>query len=373
MKGLESKMYNERILPWLNHKRCFDNLFLTEFIVICMKRTNPGEESMNRVAVLVLVIFSIGVVCTTPVFAQTNQGFEWGFTSEDTFYFMMHLEGDGMNINEEIYLELNDTLPAIPDSMDNWTDIPWVSINAYYSNGTKLGIEVLTFIAMYNVHLPIGNWSFLSSLALETHNLENLTLDDDDIFFWGYSWEDDNWVLSGEDWTIYSNYTIYVHVSYLKTDGFIAHYSVDSYNTTTKEQVGEITLNRLGIEKYSDTVAPGINTVDDVVYTEGETGNSITWSPYDDYPSSYQVLLDSVEIVSGAWNTTGETIVVNVDGHTAGEYNYTIVVSDFRGNTATDGVEVRVHPYPGSPLIYIVVVAVAIVGIVIVLIGLKRR
>ena len=328
---------------------------------------------MNRVVVLVIAIFSVSVVCSTPVLAQTNQGLEWGFSADDTFYFMMHLQGDGMNINEEIYLELNDTLPTIPDSMDNWTDIPWVSIRAYYSNGTELGIEVLTFIAMYNAHLPIGNWSFLSSLALETHNVENLTLDDDDIFFWGYSWEDDNWVLSGEDWTIYSNYTIYVHGSYLKTDGFIAHYSVDSYNTTTQEHIGEITLNRLGLEKYSDHVDPGINLVDDVVYTEGETGNSITWSPYDDYPSSYHVLLDGVEVVSGAWNTTGETIVVNVDGHTAGEYNYTIVVSDFRGNTATDEVEVRVHPYAGSPLIYIVVIAVAIVAIVIVIIGLKRR
>ncbi|MFW9961209.1 MAG: hypothetical protein ACFFDV_09330 [Candidatus Thorarchaeota archaeon] len=328
---------------------------------------------MNRVSVLVLVLFSVAIVCSTPVLAQTDQGLEWGFASDDTFYFMMHLEGDGMNINKEIYLELNDTLPAIPDSMDNWTDIPWVSINAYYSNGTKLGIEVLTFIAMYNVHLPVGNWSFLSTLAEDTHNLENLTLDANDIFFWGYSWEDDNWVLSGEDWTIYSNYTIYVHVSYLKTDGFIAHYSVDSYNTTTMEQVGQITLSRLGIEKYSDNIAPAFNTLDDIVYTEGETGNSITWAPYDDYPASYQVLLDGDEIVSGAWNATGEVIVVNVDGHTAGEYNYTIVISDFRGNTATDEVEVRVHPSQGSPLTYIIVIAVAIVGVVIVIVGLKRR
>jgi hypothetical protein len=334
-----------------------------------------GEESMNRLSILVITLLIVAFACFTPVLAQTDQGLEWGFTSDDTFYFMMHLEGDGIVINEEIHLELNDTLPTIPNSIHNWTDIPYVIINAYYSNGTELGIEVLTFIAMYNAHLPIGNWSFLSSLALETHNLENLTLDPEDAFFWGYSWEDDNWVLSGENFTVYSNHTIYVHVDYLKTDGFIAHYSVDSYNTTTKEQTGQIRLSRLGLEKYYDTTAPTINLVDDVVYTEGETGNTITWAPYDDYPASYQVLLEGAEIASGAWNATGEQIVVNVDGHVAGEYNYTLIVSDFRGNTAADEVDVRVHPSSGLPynLILIIGIGVTVLVLAIIAIFVKRR
>jgi hypothetical protein len=103
--------------------------------------------------------------------AQTNQGFEWGFAYDDVFYFMMHLEGDGMLIDEEIHLELNDTLPVIPDSMDNWTDIPYTGIWAFYANGSQLGIEILTFVAMYNVHLPIGDWTLLSTLAQATHNI----------------------------------------------------------------------------------------------------------------------------------------------------------------------------------------------------------
>jgi hypothetical protein len=320
-----------------------------------------------------VVLLTLTIAHPNLVFAQTDQDLEWGFASDDTFYFMMHLETNGMMLNEEIYLGVNDTLPTIPDSMDNWTDIPIVVINACYSNGTSLGILGLTLVAMYNVHLPIGNWLLLSSLAQTTHNLENLTLDADDDYFWGYSWEDENWVLNDVNWTIYSIYTIYVHVSYLKTDGFLAHYSVDSYNTTTKEKTGELTLSRLGIEKYSDTRSPDINTIDAIVYTEGETGNSITWAPSDDYPASYQVLLEGDEIKAGSWNATGELIVVNVDGHTAGEYNYTIIVSDFRGNIATGEVEVRVHPSPGLPYTLIIVITVAVLGLVMVIIGLKRR
>lgn len=328
---------------------------------------------MNRVSIFVVVLFTMSVVCSTPVIAQTDQGLEWGFASDDIFHFMMHLEGDGLNVHEEIYIQLNDTLPSIPDSMDNWTDIPLVTISAHYANGTELGIEVLCFIAMYNAHLPIGNWSFLSSLAEDTLNLENLTLDAEDIFFWGYSWEDDNWVLSGEDWTIYSNYTIQVHVDYLKTDGFLTHYSVDSYNTTTKEPAGYISLSRLGIEKYSDATAPVLNTATDTVYTEGETGNTITWTPSDDYPAGYQILLNGTEYTSGAWNSTGEEITVNVDGLTAGVYNYTIIIRDFRGNIATDEVMVTVQSYPGLPYVLIAITAAVIIGLVIVIVGLKRR
>ena len=338
-----------------------------------MKLIKCGEKGMNRVSMLFVILFIASAFCSTPVLAQTNQGLEWGFASDDTFSFMMYLEGDGMLINEEIYLELNETLPVIPDSMDNWTDIPYVTIRAYYSNGTELGIEVLTFIAMYNAHLPVGNWSFLSSLAQDSLNLENFTLDAEDEFFWGYSWEDENWTLSGEGFTVYSKYTIHVHVDYLKTDGFIAHYSVDSYNTTTMEPTGQITLSRLGIEKYTDTTAPVFNIVDDITYTEGETGNSITWAPSDDYPASYQILLDGSEIASGAWNSSGEAISVNVDGHTAGEYNYTLIVSDFRGNTAADEVDVRVHPSSGQLYITIIIIGVAIVVIAIVIAASRRR
>lgn len=199
------------------------------------------------------------LMCAMPVYAQTDQEFEWGFAYDDEFHFMMHLNATGFHIDEEIYIVLNDTIPAIPDGMTSWTDIPYTGIFAYYANGTQLGIEILTFIAMYNVHLPIGNWDLLNTLAQTTHDVENFTLDPEDPRFWGYSWEDDDWVLSTNGGTIYSNFTLYVHIEYLKVDGFLTHYSVDSYNTTTMADTGEITLDRLDIEKYRETTDPTLN------------------------------------------------------------------------------------------------------------------
>ncbi|MGY5856416.1 MAG: hypothetical protein RTS72_07425 [Candidatus Thorarchaeota archaeon] len=326
---------------------------------------------MKRVSMLVALMFLSILVCTIPVSAQTDQGFEWGFAYEDEFHFMMHLNGTGFHIDEEIYIILNDTIPTIPDTMTNWTDIPYTGIWAYYANGTQLGIEILTFIAVYNVHLPIGNWALLSTLAQTTHNVENFVLDPEDPFFWGYSWDDDDWVLTDGSFTIYSNFTLNVHVEYLKTDGFLTQYSVDAYNTTTGADAGEVTLERLDMEKYRDTISPTIDNPDDISYIEGEEGNSITWYPTDDYPSHYEILIDEVVYKSGVWNHTVEAVVVSVDELSAGDYDYTCIVYDIRGNFARDDVMVTVQAEAGIPLVLISVVAGA--GILVVLAVVCRR
>ncbi|MFQ5833436.1 MAG: hypothetical protein ACE5H4_12075 [Candidatus Thorarchaeota archaeon] len=338
---------------------------------------------MNRTSKLAVFLLLAALMCSMPIVAQTNQGFEWGFTVDDVFHFHMYLEGDGLFIDDEIYFEFNATLPAIPDSMDNWTDVPWglISpppppgpvINTYYANGTELGIEVLAFAAVYNMFLPLGNWALLSTLAQDTLALENLTLDPEDPYFWGYSWEDADWVVNGDSPTIYSNYTLYVHVDYLKVDGFLSHYSVDSYNITTKEKTGTVTLDRLGIEQYMETTVPTLNHPADIEYVQGQTGNIITWSPSDQYPASYQILLDGSILRSGTWNSTAENIVEVVDGHAVGEYNYTIVVADVRGNTAVDEVTVTVLPPPFDPLIAVIAIAAAGVVLMIVAVAIRRR
>lgn len=326
---------------------------------------------MNRVSPFVLSLFLVFLLCALPVLAQTNQGFEWGVNTGDEIHFMFHAVGDGMTIDEEIYIVANATT-TIPDFIIDWTEIPRDTIRAYYANGTQMGIEVLIFVAAYNILLPIGNWALISTLAHDTLGVENYTEDSDDPFFWGYSWEDDNWTVT-DGIPVYSNYTLNVHVDYLKVDGFLSHYSVDSFNTTTKEKTGEATLVRMGLEQYTETTSPTLNHPADIEYTAGQTGNSITWSPSDEYPGSYQILLDGSILRSGTWNSTTESIVAVVDGHAVGEYNYTVIVADVRGNTAVDEVMVTVVPPPFDPMIAVIAIAAAGVVIVIVAVAIRRR
>jgi hypothetical protein len=341
------------------------------------------ERSLKRTSKLVILLFLTTLISCVPVSAQTDQGFEWGFAYDDEIHFMMHLNATDLHIDEEIYIVSNDTLPSIPGSMDNWTDIPYTGMKAYYANGTQLGIEILTFVCMYNVYLPIGNWELLSSLAQTTLDVENFTLDVEDPFFWGYSWEDENWVRSEGEVTIYSNYTLYVHVAYLKTDGFLTHYSVDAYNTTTGADAGEITLERMDIEQYTETTPPIIlNQPSDFQYFEGRVGYNITWYASDDYPSTYEIYVKHDPLPptppipclpsllkSGLWNDSSEAITLNVDGLSEGLHRYILVVYDVRGNNATDSVTVTVRSETVLPWVLISVFG----GVVIVIAAVVVR
>ncbi|MHA2248081.1 MAG: hypothetical protein ACXADY_24245 [Candidatus Hodarchaeales archaeon] len=78
-----------------------------------------------------------------------------------------------------------------------------------------------------------------------------------------------------------------------------------------------------------------------ITYEEGTTGHSISWIATDTNPSTYRIYRDGTSIINGAWNTN-VPITINVDRHTTGFYNYTIVVYDLYNNTATETVIVTV-------------------------------
>ncbi len=93
----------------------------------------------------------------------------------------------------------------------------------------------------------------------------------------------------------------------------------------------------------TDGTDPNIDTPVDVQYDEFATGYSIIWDPSDMHPVSYVIYLEGSPVKSGIWNSSVETITISVDGHGLGSYNYTIVVTDVGGKTATDTVYVHVN------------------------------
>ncbi|MFW9907602.1 MAG: hypothetical protein ACFFEF_03430 [Candidatus Thorarchaeota archaeon] len=89
-----------------------------------------------------------------------------------------------------------------------------------------------------------------------------------------------------------------------------------------------------------DTIAPSIDTPEDVSFQEGTLGNMISWSPSDLRPGHYQVFADGIIIATDEWD--GGAITVNLDSLTMGSYNYTVIVYDLSGNFAVDTVIVNV-------------------------------
>jgi len=104
------------------------------------------------------------------------------------------------------------------------------------------------------------------------------------------------------------------------------------------------TTSRTAIDTVFVTVYDGTAPiVDNPADIDGDSGYSITWSPSDLHPVSYQILREGVQVKSGTWNTSGETMTISVDGLSIGSYNYTIVLTDIGGNTVTDEVIVTVY------------------------------
>jgi hypothetical protein len=96
-----------------------------------------------------------------------------------------------------------------------------------------------------------------------------------------------------------------------------------------------------------DGTPPTINNPGDLEYEEGDTGNTITWTPSDLHPASYSVYVDGELQYSDNWN--GSPIEIIVDGLPVGNYNFTIIVEDIAGNTVIDTVMVSVLSSTTTP------------------------
>jgi plastocyanin len=92
-----------------------------------------------------------------------------------------------------------------------------------------------------------------------------------------------------------------------------------------------------------EVIAPIIPTINhplDFEYESGDTGNSITWVPYDNNPDHYIVELDGEAYDAGIW--TGDEITVNVDNLSVGTHTIVCTVFDIHDNTAEDTVIVTI-------------------------------
>ncbi|TFG26555.1 hypothetical protein EU528_14185, partial [Candidatus Thorarchaeota archaeon] len=107
--------------------------------------------------------------------------------------------------------------------------------------------------------------------------------------------------------------------------------------TYSASQFIDIPIN---VTDVPDVTAPTIDSPVDIPYVIPTTGHNINWTPYDENPSHFRVLVNGSVILSGGWN--GQSIIVNVDFLSPGTYEYTLIVFDASNNNASDIVIVSV-------------------------------
>jgi parallel beta-helix repeat protein len=140
---------------------------------------------------------------------------------------------------------------------------------------------------------------------------------------------------------------------------------------------GNIASDSIRVRVIDDNDAPELDSPADMIIVEGSSGNSIVWTPTDEYPDRYEIVSNDTIVREGDWG--GGRIVLSLDDLEPGEYDFILTVYDGSGRTATDGVNVTVLPKgytPQPPIDYLLLAAIGVVAggiIVAVAIGLYLR
>ncbi|MHA1910936.1 MAG: LVIVD repeat-containing protein, partial [Candidatus Kariarchaeaceae archaeon] len=197
------------------------------------------------------------------------------------------------------------------------------------------------------------------NISVENYSGLNLSWTATDFHPYLYTVELDGGVVAGP-----SVWTSGEAITYNIPDGlgvgtytFAVIFYDDEFNSVTDEVIFTV----------ETAVNPLIDSPADIFYEEGSTSNIITWNATDLHPDVYILYMDGVELASDAWSS-GVALVVDIDGHAAGSYNYTIIVYDESGNFASDTVIVEVSavvPELTHSINALLMIGVVVLGLII--------
>ena len=328
----------------------------------------------------------ISLISLPAVAAPTNQGLDWAVEQGDMFYYhaeIFDLTSSNpygvMNMAEDMFMNLTDPLPAIPDDMTSYTDIPMVWPEFYYINDTLDSFfGPILSIGSNGPVKPLGNWSLLGNLYEEVSNWAmstvNLTVDVDDWLHWGFTMN------ATEDMTPlgYPTFTADLQISstFLKTDGVLSTLSYAVYNASSPSHntVFLITAER-------DGVLPVVTSPDDVSFENGTTGHTLNWSATDTSPAGYVIEVDGVEVARELWDGSSDNVTLILDDLGVGVHECEITFYEASGLYVTDSVTVNITAPPTSTTgtdflsqyLPVILIAGGLVVVIIIIIVLKRR
>ncbi|MHA1928064.1 MAG: hypothetical protein ACTSV2_05715 [Candidatus Thorarchaeota archaeon] len=116
---------------------------------------------------------------------------------------------------------------------------------------------------------------------------------------------------------------------------------VENYTLIVYDTSGNYANDTVNVYTVDDSV-PYIDQPSPVEFSEGELGYSVEWHPTDSHPDEYELYLNEIQIHTGLWNSSSETISRSLDGLPYGSHNLTLLVRDVGGNIATSSVTISV-------------------------------
>lgn len=198
---------------------------------------------MKRMLQTLLVFALISMFLTAPAIAASSEGLDWGVQVDDEFTYRFTIEDPEMSEDFDEAVNVSVTVvPPMSAEVPDWSDIPEVTVDIYYANGTAPGLELLMLIGIIYAGgqfvVPIGNFTHLSALFENyTYYTENTTIINT-TSEWGASYFD----IDGDE-------RLDVSATYLKSDGMLARYTFQVTNTTSGETAkGSFIRDGLGFD-----------------------------------------------------------------------------------------------------------------------------
>jgi hypothetical protein len=164
------------------------------------------------------------------------------------------------------------------------------------------------------------------------------------------SWDDG--VSIGNSWSDYSGVGTY-NIS--GNAGSVDHYPSLIMRDSTPPVIDHLSDISLSIEQLNQMVL-------------------LNWSIVEDYPSKYEIFVNSTSVIQGPWN--GSNIIFEFEPSEIGTFNITLWVCDLSGNFAYDAVFICIStptdtPEFNNPLLLIL--GIGVVGIVVILVLILKR
>ena len=102
-------------------------------------------------------------------------------------------------------------------------------------------------------------------------------------------------------------------------------------------------------QTLDDSISPIINPTPDKEIFAGSLGNQLSWNVSENYPKSYTLERNSVELDSGSW--IGPIFSFDIERLSTGTYTYTLTVEDYVNGIVSDSVIVTVqNRIPHAPI-----------------------
>ena len=347
-----------------------DNLSLTfntgsSYLYININFTNFISATEINASVVYLVVFPNGnstvltsgsfIMNTTSLYIPSATGIPWKNTTSAFFI------PTGLSIGSHLQIGSDPNATVVDEFDFSWLGLTYTVQNVTFIDGPSHVYSLFdktTGIMLFYQQFESGSYGWLNSSSFITVNpviLENdpptITNSGDVSYLEGatgyyitwipvdanpYSYEiyRDTVLIDAGLWS--SNSPITVNV-----DGLIG-FSNYNFTLVVSDLGGLTTSNTVWVSVTSkDNFPPTIDSPADIEYEVGTPGVTISWTATDSNPGTYTVIRMDKVLISSYW-TSGKKITVPVDGLAVGEYNYTIVVSDTKGLSASDTVFVKV-------------------------------